>query len=226
MSTRLLIVDDEKSFANALRDNFEFEGYEADCAYSGREALSFLEAKVYHLLILDIMMPDLNGFEVLEKFRERNHETPVIFLSARSAEEDRVQGFRLGADDYLVKPFSLPELLERVKAILRRSNPGAVAKEVLLNGRVINFSNRTIFHQGEEFSMSDLESQILALLLSRKDQVVSRSEMLEKIWGVGAYPTDRTIDNYIAKLRHKLEDDSRYPKHLVTCHGQGYRWKV
>jgi len=226
MSARILVVDDERALADALKDNFEFEGYSVDCAYSGGEALEHLSSKVYELMLLDVMMPDFDGFEVLETFRKKNEKTPVMFLSARSAEVDRVKGLRLGADDYVVKPFSLVELLERVKAILRRTAPLSQSEDVLLNGRVVNFSNRTVSYRGEESSMSQFEAKILVLLMREKDQVVRRSEILDQIWGAGAYPTDRTIDNYIAKLRQKLEDDSRHPVHLLTCHGEGYRWKV
>ena len=220
---KLLVVDDEKAMADAICDNLEFEGYAVDCAYGGQEALDALMAEKYALVVLDVMMPDIDGFQVLEKIRSGKDDTPVIFLTARSAEADKLRGLGLGADDYVVKPFSVLELVARVKAVLNRTHPGANLQTLRLGTTVVDFKKLTTTREGKEEELGRYEADILQLLAAEPGRVFSRDDILDKIWGVEAFPSNRTIDNHIVKLRQKIEPDPKQPKHLLSVYGKGYK---
>jgi DNA-binding response OmpR family regulator len=222
---KLLVVDDEKAMADAIRDNLEYEGYQADCAYGGRQALSCLLAEKYSLVILDVMMPDMDGFGVLSSLRATNDTTPVIFLTARATEADKLRGLGLGADDYVVKPFSILELVARVKAVLKRTDPGSNLDSLKIGNAIINLSKLTVDSNGITRKIGRYETDILRLLASEPGRVFSRDEILDQVWGMEAFPTNRTIDNYIVKLRQKIESDPKIPKHLLSIYGKGYKLK-
>lgn len=219
---KLLVVDDEKAMANAIRDNLVFEGYQVDCAYGGQQALDGLLGKKYSLVVLDIMMPDIDGFEVLSKLRGNNDNTPVIFLTARSAEADKLRGLGLGADDYVVKPFSILELVARVKAVLNRTAPGSEIETLQLGNTLVDFTKLLAGTQ----ELGRYEADILRLLASNPERVFSRDEILNQVWGMEAFPTNRTIDNYIVKLRQKIEPDPTHPIHLLSVYGKGYKLMI
>jgi DNA-binding response OmpR family regulator len=220
---KLLVVDDEKAMANAIRDNLEFEGYGADCAYGGQQALDALAGHKYALIILDVMMPDLDGFQVLEKLRATNDQTPVIFLTARTTEADKLRGLGLGADDYVVKPFSILELIARVKAVLNRTAPGSSLQTLELGSANVDFRKLTVSTNDNEEELGRYEADILQLLASDPGRVFSRDDILDAVWGMEAFPTNRTIDNYIVKLRQKIEQDPKHPQHLLSIYGKGYK---
>lgn len=209
--------------ADAIRDNFEYEGYCVDCAYGGHEALDRLKAGHYALMVLDVMMPDLSGFEVLEALRSAGDTTPVIFLTARSAEADKLRGLGLGADDYVVKPFSILELIARVKAVLSRTSPGSAVQTLEIGTAQIDFSQMVIRVNGMESELGCYEADLLRLLASEPGRVFSREEILDTVWGLETFPSNRTIDNQVVKLRRKLEEDPKNPRHLLTQYGKGYK---
>jgi DNA-binding response OmpR family regulator len=220
---KLLVVDDEKAMANAIRDNLEYEGFQIDCAHGGQQALDCLLAEKYSLIILDVMMPDIDGFSVLATLRKNNDRTPVIFLTARSAETDKLRGLGLGADDYVVKPFSILELVARVKAVLSRTTPGSSIDTLNIGAAVVNLTKLTVETSGHEQELGRYEADILRLLASEPGRVFSRDEILDQVWGMEAFPTNRTIDNYIVKLRQKIESSPKTPKHLFSVYGKGYK---
>jgi DNA-binding response OmpR family regulator len=223
MRMKLLVVDDERAMANAIRDNLTYEGYEVDCAYGGQEALTSLAADHYNLVVLDVMMPDLDGFSVLSRLRRERDNTPVIFLTARSTETDKLRGLNLGADDYIVKPFSILELIARVKAVLHRTTPGSELETLDLGPARVDLTRLTVSLDGREQELGRYEADILRLLASDPGRVFSRDEILDRVWGMEAFPTNRTIDNYIVKLRQKIEPDPKHPRHLLTVYGKGYK---
>jgi DNA-binding response OmpR family regulator len=220
---KLLVVDDERAMADAIRDNLEYEGYQVDCAYGGQQALDCLMGNKYALVVLDIMMPGIDGFEVLSTLRKSNDATPVIFLTARSAEADKLRGFGLGIDDYVVKPFSVLELMARVKAVLGRTAPGTDLKQISIGNARIDFAKLTVESDENIEELSRYEAGILRLLASEPGRIFSRDELLDHIWGMEAFPSNRTIDNYIVKLRQKIELDPKNPKHLISIYGKGYK---
>ncbi|WP_372846137.1 response regulator transcription factor [Pontiella sp.] len=220
---KLLVVDDEKAMANAIRDNLEYEGFQIDCAYGGQQALDRLLAEKYHLVVLDVMMPDLDGFQVLEQVRANNDHTPVIFLTARSAEADKLRGLGLGADDYVVKPFSILELVARVKAVLNRTTPQAEIKSLQLGDVRIDFMKLTVESGGQTEELGRYEADILRLLASEPGRVFSRTDILDQVWGMAAFPTNRTIDNHIVKLRQKIEPAPKEPRYILSIYGKGYK---
>ncbi|MBL7076619.1 MAG: response regulator transcription factor [Kiritimatiellae bacterium] len=220
---KILVVDDERSMADSLRDNFDYEGHSTTCAYSGQDALDCLKGDVFDLVILDVMMPDVDGFDVLATIRKEGVQTPVIFLTARSAEADKLRGLGLGGDDYVTKPFSLRELLARVDAVLRRSCAGSDLKEFVIGSAHVDLACLTIERDGAEHGMGRYEGSILRLLASAPGKVFSREDILNQVWGRHAFPTMRTVDNYIVKLRQKIEPEPGQPRYLTSVYGAGYR---
>jgi len=219
----VLVVDDEKSMAQALKDNLEFEGYHVDLATGGRQAVDRIKAAHYNLIMLDVLMPDLDGFQVLSEIRKVDPSVPVIFLTACAAESDKVKGFGLGGDDYVTKPFSIKELMARVKVQLKRTTAGSDLKRFRL-GRMEVDLNRLVLIRGKEtITICRYEAGILRLLASRPGQVFSRDEILDQVWGTEAFPTNRTVDNYIVRLRKKLESDPDHPSLIVSIYGAGYK---
>ena len=224
--TRILVTDDEPSMRQGLADNLEFEGYKVDMAANGMEALDLLSKEPYDLLILDVMMPELSGFDVCKKLRQQGNNIPVILLTAKGEEIDRVLGLELGADDYITKPFSLRELLARVKAILRRSNnknqdaPSTMETIGLL---LVDFKNYMATTNGREVKLSHREFEVLHFLWDNRGNIVSRDDLLKNIWRYDEFPTTRTIDNFILRLRQKVETNPNDPKIILTVHGMGYK---
>ena len=224
---RILIIEDEPSMLMGLRDNLEFEGYTVLTADRGDTGLKTWESDSFDLLLLDVMLPGLSGFEVLKQGRKKNLTTPVILLTARGEELDKVLGLELGADDYITKPFSLRELLARIKAIFRRtqSTTASSAIEMIKIGALqVSFKNFEAYDGNEPVKMSHKEFEILHYLYRHQGQIVSREELLDSVWGDDYQPTVRTVDNFILRLRQKI--DRADSIHIITVHGIGYKLVV
>jgi DNA-binding response OmpR family regulator len=222
--TKVLIVEDDDAIAQGLRDNLEFEQYEVAIASDGQTALRLVRDLRPDLILLDIRLPKLSGYEVCQKLRASGNKTPILMLTARGEEEDRVLGLDLGADDYVTKPFSVRELLARVRAQLRRSNPAPDLPEEIRVGEIaIDFRRYEARRGDRAVELTRKEYGVLRLLAAREGVVVTRDELLETVWGYDAPQTTRTVDNHIATLRAKLEPDPANPKYLHTVHGVGYK---
>ena len=222
---RILVVEDEPAILRGLADNLRREQHEVFTAEDGEEGYRLVSEKRPDLVILDLMLPKLSGYEVCRKMRAEGMTMPILILTARGDETDRVLGLDLGADDYIVKPFSVRELLARVRAHLRRAQPGRSAPDHIAVGEVtVDFRSYEARRAGQPLQMTRREFQALRLLVSRPGEVVTREEMLEQVWGLHDYPTTRTVDNHIAALRAKLEPDPARPRHLLTVRGVGYKW--
>ncbi|MFA7421447.1 MAG: response regulator transcription factor [Melioribacteraceae bacterium] len=220
---KILIVEDEPNMRMGLKDNLEFEGYEIATAADGEEGLSMIVNNLFDLIILDVMMPKISGFDVCKRAREKGIKTPIILLTAKGEEVDKIVGLELGADDYITKPFSLRELLARIKAILRRVETPAAQNSVANIGKLeINFSTYNAFEEGINIPMSHKEFELLKYLCEHKNQTVSRDELLKNVWQQEA-TTTRTIDNFVVKLRQKIEVNANDPKIIITVHGIGYK---
>lgn len=225
----ILIIEDEPAMQLGLKDNLEMEGYTVDTASDGEAGLSKLKAGTYDLVLLDVMMPKLSGFDVCKAARAAGVRTPIILLTARGEEIDKVLGLELGADDYITKPFGVRELLARIKAILRRSQPVEEGKDAGITsiGRLtVNFSTFYTEQDGVEIKLSHKEVEILAYLYKHKNQVVSRYDLLENVWGYEEQITTRTVDNFIVRLRQKAEANPNQPKIIQTVHGSGYKMVI
>jgi DNA-binding response OmpR family regulator len=222
---RILIVEDEKEMALGLKDNFEFDGDQVFIASNGIEGAEMARSVKPDLVILDVMLPGKSGFDVLKGLRSENITTPVIMLTARGQEIDKVLGLELGADDYITKPFSVRELLARVKAILRRT-AGQVSPALLQTmGRLeVDFEHYTARDTTGEVQLTHKEFELLKYFLEHRGKVVSRDELLDRVWGYDEYPTTRTVDNYVARLRKRIESDPEHPRHILTVHGTGYKY--
>lgn len=223
---KILVVDDEQNMRTGLKDNLEFEGYEVDTANDGEQGLKKIFENSYNLIILDVMMPKKSGFDVCKEVRKSGITTPVILLTAKGEEIDKVVGLELGADDYVTKPFSLRELLARVKAILRRGENLTMneeEKEVKIGRLLVNFSGYKAASKNRDVAMSHKEFEILHYLWKHRNSTVSREDLLTEIWGYEETPTTRTVDNFILKLRQKIEVDSNHPQIILTVHGIGYK---
>lgn len=223
---RILIVEDEPAMRLGLKDNLEFESYEVELAIDGQEGLVKIQSGTFDLIILDVMMPKMSGFDVCKAIRKMGVMTPIIFLTAKSEEIDKVLGLELGADDYLTKPFSLRELIARVKAILRRIKAPEVevsSGPVGIGNLTIDFSQFTAANDSGDVRMSHKEYEILQYLLEHKNEVVSRYDLLNKVWGYESQPTTRTVDNFILRLRQRIEENPNEPKYILTVHGVGYK---
>jgi two-component system, OmpR family, alkaline phosphatase synthesis response regulator PhoP len=225
---RILIVEDDESISLGLRMNLEAEGYDVGVATDGEDGLQRAAEGAVDLVILDVMLPRMNGFEVVRQLRSKGSLVPVIMLSARGAEMDKVMGLELGAEDYITKPFGLAELLARVKAVLRRD--GLVRKNVdavvHAGDLLIDSGTRQVTRAGEAVDLTATEFDVLWCLVEAQGRVLSRDEILSRVWGAGHHGTLRTIDNFLLQLRSKLEKDSAEPEHLLTVRGVGYRFKI
>jgi two-component system alkaline phosphatase synthesis response regulator PhoP len=225
--TRILVIEDNRNLATGLRNNLEIEGYEVHVASDGPTGLALTRTLTPDLLILDLMLPGMDGYRVLRTLREEGVDTPVLILSARGEETDKVLGFHLGADDYVAKPFGLLELLARVDALLRRAStarsknklPGAVT----FGDVQVDPGTHTVHRRGEEVSLRPKEYDLLIALLERGGQVASRGELLEEVWGYSGEVYSRTVDTHVAELRRKLEDNAAEPRHILTVRKTGYR---
>jgi two-component system, OmpR family, alkaline phosphatase synthesis response regulator PhoP len=226
--TRILVIEDDASIRLGLEDTLRAKGYEVLVATRGADGLELARASRPDLIILDIMLPDQDGFDVCRRLKSQKgelREVPVIMLSARGAELDRVRGLELGADDYVTKPFSLMELLARVSVVLRRSGRGAGGDpaELRFGDVLIDFVRQRAEKAGEPLELPSRAYSILKVFARRPGEVVSREQLLEEAWGYGRYPNTRTVDNHLVKLRKALEDEPERPRYLVTVHGAGYR---
>lgn len=224
MPSTILVVEDEADLLRGLRDNLAYEGYRVLTASDGEKGLALAVKERPDLVILDWMMPGMDGLTVCRELRARGHMVPVVFLTARGQEVDRVLGLEMGADDYITKPFSVRELAARLKAILRRAAGMAARPEKFTIGDLeVDASSFKARRGKKSIDLGRYEAELLRVLAQRKGQVVSRSDILNEVWGVDAYPTDRTVDNYIVKLRQKIERDPKKPRMLLTVHGAGYK---
>ncbi len=222
---RILIAEDEPDMAMGLRDNLQFEGYEVLEAADGEKALEIAKTQRPDLILLDIMLPKLDGFEVCRQIREAGFTVPIIMLTARSQEVDVVRGLELGADDYITKPFGVRELLARIKVSLRHAGAKAPSSRVLKIGDAeVDLVKGKVTRGDQIFSLGYFEIELLKMLTDRAEEPVPRNELLDKIWGLEAFPTNRTVDNHIVSLRRKIEKDSKNPQHIITVHTIGYKF--
>jgi len=223
---KILVVDDEQNMRTGLKDNLEFEGYNVDTANDGEQGLKKILENSYNLVILDVMMPKMSGFDVCKNVRKNGLNTPIILLTAKGEEIDKVVGLEIGADDYVTKPFSLRELLARVKAILRRGDNLVMdeeLREIKIGKLEINFAGYIAKTRNRAVQMSHKEFEILHYLWKKRNSTVSRDSLLTEIWGYDETPTTRTVDNFILKLRQKIETDPNHPQFILTVHGIGYK---
>jgi DNA-binding response OmpR family regulator len=221
---RILIVDDEPEMVRGLEDNLRFEGYQTMSAATGEEALSVALSQAPDLILLDIMMPKLSGWDVCRALRQKGIDVPIIMLTARGQEADRVRGLELGADDYITKPFSLRELLARVRAVLRRPGPRRKFEELAFGDVRIHRRGRQIFKAGREVRLTRKEFDLLVYLVEHRGEIVTRERLLDEVWGYERFPTTRTVDTHVLRLRRKFEADPDGPALIETAHGQGYRF--
>ena len=225
--TRILLIEDEQSLRKVIKLNLELEGFELGIAEDGAEALDKFNAEHFDLVILDLMLPKLSGLDVLKTLRVKDASTPIIIISAKDTSSDRIQGLKLGADDYLTKPFEIEELLLRINNLIKRADP--VAKENILSkfsfgNCTVDFDNFSASKQGVPIELSQKEIHILRFLIINKNKVVSRQEILKAVWGYDVFPSTRTIDNFIASLRKNLEIDPKHPQYIKSVHGVGYKF--
>ena len=222
--TRLLVVEDNVDLAFGLRNNLEIEGYVVTLAHDGREGLSLALAERFDLIILDLMMPGLDGFRVLRTLREREIRTPVLILTARGQEEHKVRGLRFGADDYVTKPFGVLELLARIEALLRRTQPARPTGPVVRFGAVeVDPGSRTVRRAGVETPLAPKEFDLLWALIEANGNAMSRDQLMQRVWGYGADVLSRTVDTHVAELRRKLDPGTEGPVHILTVRKVGYR---
>jgi len=228
MTNHILLVEDEVHIAQGLLFNLEAEGYQVTHVLNGEEALEALDREHFQLVILDIMLPGISGFDVCRQLRERDNQLPVLMLTARETEEDRVKGLGLGADDYLAKPFSLDELMLRIKGMLRRSGwyrPEFVEQPRYVFGKnTIDFTNQQAETERGEIALTDLETRMLRAFFDNEGTVLSREELLSSVWGVSPQTETRTLDNFVVRLRRYFEHDPSRPEHFLTVRGRGYRF--
>ena len=230
----ILILEDNETLALGLRTSLEVEGYKVDCVTDGNAGLAWLEKHNPDLIVLDLMLPGVNGFEVLRRYRARGGSAAVLILSARDQEVDKVQGFRIGADDYVVKPVGVLEFLARVEAIIRRLAPAARENTGETNGRtgqhrfadvVVDPRTRTVLRAGKPVDISPMEFDFLSFLIESGGDIVSRDTLMRQVWHYSLGVTSRTVDQHVARLRNKLEPDPTQPRHLITVRKAGYRFQ-
>jgi len=224
-TAKILIVEDEPNMVAGLRDNFEFEGYRVITAGDGVEGLQKALDESPDLVVLDVMMPRMSGLEVCKQLRAKRASLPIIMLTARGQEVDKVVGLELGADDYVTKPFSIRELLARVKAILRRAAAGPKNQEHHSFGDVdVDLRRCRVVKSGKLLDVSSKEFELLKYFISHSGETLSRDRLLEDVWGYDNFPTTRTVDTHLVRLRQKLEPDPEQPQYFLTVHGTGYRF--
>ena len=228
MMTRVLIVEDDEAMSIALRDGFQYEGYSVTVAKDGEAGLQLATEESPDLILLDVMLPKMTGLDVCKQLRGGGSAVPIIMLTARGQEIDKVLGLKLGADDYITKPFGFMELLARVEAVLRRSNPAppaASAVETYRFGDVsVDFRRHEAHKADQPIDLSPREFQLLGYFIQHRGEVVTREKLLDTVWGYNSIPFTRTVDMHIAKLRKKIEDNPSDPRHIVTVHRLGYKF--
>ncbi len=225
----ILLVEDEENLHEALKLNLELEGYEVTSAFDGVAALKAVEAEYFDLIILDVMLPEMDGINVTETIRLQNNEVPILMLSAKSSSADRVLGLKKGADDYLTKPFNLEELILRVQKLIEKNKKlqdrSSVGDVYQFGNNEIDFkAQEAIINNNKKIQLSKKEAMLLKLLIENKNEVVPREKILQVVWGYNVYPTTRTIDNFILNFRKYFEEDSRNPKYFHSVRGVGYKY--
>jgi two-component system alkaline phosphatase synthesis response regulator PhoP len=226
----ILLVEDEEHLHEALKLNLEMEGYEVDSAFDGGDALKKIQSAHYDLLILDIMLPSLDGFSITERMRLNNNQTPILILSAKNTSANRVQGLKLGADDYLTKPFNLEELILRVAKLIQKNaqqtNASPQMDSYQFKGHTIDFNaSEVLLTSGQKITLTKRELLLLKLLIEHKHNVVTREKILQLVWGYQVFPNTRTIDNFILNFRKYFEIDPKHPKHFISMRGVGYKFQ-
>ena len=226
MRRRILLVEDEPGLRRTLKDLLVSSGYVVETSGDGVEAQGRAETEAFDLIVLDVMLPSRSGFDVARNLRKGGVQTPILMLTARTELNNKVQGFKSGADDYVTKPFEAPELLVRVEALLRRAQTGSRKKIQTWDFEDISvdFTKARLIRKGKQIDLSERECRLLQHLIESRGEVVTRDELLEEVWGYEAPPMTRTVDVHISWLRQKLEDDPANPRFIVTVHGQGYRF--
>jgi DNA-binding response OmpR family regulator len=221
----ILVVDDEPNIVLGLRDALEFEGFRVIAATRGQEGIALARSEGPDAVILDLTLPDLNGYAVCEQLRRINAHVPIVMLTARSQETDKIRGLDSGADDYVTKPFSVNELIARMRAIFRRAARGAasVPETLTIGDASVNLTSQRVTARGKEHALSFYEVELLRMLAENGGQPVSRDDILAKVWGLEAASTNRTVDNFIVKLRKKIEKSPDRPQHILTVYGFGYK---
>ncbi len=227
MAQRILLVEDEPDMKVILRDNLEYEGYEVLAADTGEEGLEVALRERPDLLLLDVMLPKMSGYEVCRRLRAAGLTTSIVMLTARNAEIDRITGLEFGADDYIGKPFSIPELLARVRVQLRRlATTTREPAEFRFGDIVVSLAQRQALRAGECIDLSSREFDLLRYFIAHRDELVTRQQLLSDVWGYNNLPLTRTVDNFVAKLRRKIEPNPQHPLYIVTVHGAGYRFSA
>lgn len=221
---RVLIVEDDSSLLFGLKKNLQFEGYEVLTASDGEAGLGLAVDERPDIIILDVMLPRMNGFEVCEVLRSNKVETPVIFLTAKALESDKVTGLTLGGDDYMTKPFSVAELLARIQTVLRRVN-ASEGEKLTIGPLELDLSGRSVLLEGKEVNLTTKEFELLCFMARNIGKVLPRERILQKVWGYNYYGTARTIDNFINRLRQKIEENPLEPRFLLTVRGVGYKFR-
>jgi DNA-binding response OmpR family regulator len=230
MTARVLIVEDDEAMSIALRDGFQYEGYSVTVAKDGEAGLQMATAETPDLILLDVMLPKMTGLDICRQLRGDGNSVPIIMLTARGQEIDKVLGLKLGADDYITKPFGFMELLARAEAVLRRTRTpaatlaGAPPETCRFGDVTIDFKRHEAKKGGQEIDLSPREFQLLAYFIQHKGEIVTREKLLDTVWDYNAIPFTRTVDMHIAKLRKKIEDNPSDPKHIVTVHRLGYKF--
>jgi DNA-binding response OmpR family regulator len=220
---RVLIVEDEPDIVRGLRDALGFEGFHVTATGLGNEGVRLMREEGADMVLLDLMLPDTNGYKVCEEIRAMNPIVPIIILTARGQESDKIRGLEAGADDYMTKPFSVGELLARIGAIFRRLHRVPPQRTIQIGESVVDLQKHVLTRAKRETMLTFYEVELLKLLWEKSGQPVSRDEILDKIWGVEAFPSNRTVDNFIVKLRKKVEPDGKEPRHILTVYGMGYK---
>ena len=225
MKTKILVIEDDVSILRGLKDNLEYEGYVVITETDGKTGLKLALEKETDLILLDIMLPGMNGYEICRKVKKEKPGLPIIMLTARGSEMDRVSGLDIGADDYITKPFSIPELMARLRAVFRRIAQTNDKTEIYSFGSIkLDFKKYLAFRSNKEIKLSGKEFAIMEYLIAHEGETVHRHDLLNDVWGFKAMPTTRTVDNFILELRKKLEDNPSKPKHIVSVRGIGYRF--
>lgn len=219
----ILIVEDDEAIWVAIREKLTLDGYSVEVATDGRAAQIFLGERQFDLVLLDLMLPKLDGISLLKWLRSYWPELPVLIMSAKGREEDKVQGLRAGADDYLAKPFGIKEMMARIEALLRRSR--GPRKPVTFGGITVDLIQKKVFRHGAEVALSRKELELLQFFITHPGRTFSRAEILDAVWGYDAASTDRAVDYHVLHLRRKLEKDPAHPRHIITHHGLGYEFK-
>ena len=228
MPERILIVEDEESIAKVLKLNLEAESFLARIIDDGKQAIEEILRDPPDLVLLDVMLPSASGFEVCDTVRGKGSRVPILFLTARSSEDDRIRGLELGGDDYVLKPFSMKEVLLRIRALLRREvwyrTAPAPGNEYSFDGNRVDFAAYKAWTREGEVTLTQKECMLLKLLVENEGKVVDRDSILDKVWGYDRYPSTRTIDNLVLHLRKYFEDDPKQPRHLHSIYGAGYKF--